>query len=156
MRTLICDLNVYDNGHHIAYVNSIIRHSSDREDLLFLFNKKAASWCRGLEDDKRVFFVEEGLLENNPRNVFWGKWKEYRIIRDFAIQQAVSRVIFLEIDQYQVAIGLNPAPFFVTGIYFRSFHQIGLKAETLAGRFKNAVYHLKKRMLFQVLRLNKK
>jgi hypothetical protein len=156
MRTLICDLNVYDNGHHIAYVNSIIRYSSDREDILFLFNKKAASWCRGLEEDKRVFFVEEEVLENHSNNVFWGKWKEYRIIRDFAIQQAVGRVIFLEIDQYQAAIGLHSAPFLVTGIYFRSFHQIGLKAETLAGQFKNVVYRLKKRMLFQVLRLNKK
>ena len=38
MKTLICDLNVYDNGHHIAFVNSILNYCADREDLLFLFN----------------------------------------------------------------------------------------------------------------------
>jgi hypothetical protein len=156
MRTLICDLNVYDNGHHIAYVNSIITFSSDREDVLFLFNKDAARWCSGLEGDKRVFFVDEGLLGKDLKDVWRGKWREYQYIRQFAIQQAVERVIFLEIDQYQAAIGLNPAPFRVTGIYFRSFHKIGWKADTLAGSLKNALYHLKKRMLFQIFRLNKK
>jgi len=156
MRTLICDLNVYDNGHHIAYVNSIITFSSDRDDVVFLFNKKAADWCRGLEEDKRVFFVDEELLGKDQKNVFLGKWREYRYIRQFAIQQAVGKVIFLEIDQYQVAIGLHSAPFRVAGIYFRSFHQIGLKADSLRDTFKNAVYYVKKRLLFQALRLNRK
>jgi len=156
MRTLICDLNVYDNGHHIAYVNSIITFSSDRDDVVFLFNRKAADWCRGLEEDKRVFFVEEELLGKDQKNVFLGKWREYRYIRQFAIQQAAGKVIFLEIDQYQVAIGLHSAPFRVTGLYFRSFHQIGLKEDSLRESLKNAVYYLKKRLLFQALRLNRK
>ena len=59
MKTLICDLNVYDNGHHIAYVNTIMEYSADREDLIFLFNADAASWCKGLKEDKRVFFLRE-------------------------------------------------------------------------------------------------
>ena len=156
MRTLICDLNVYDNGHHIGYVNSIITFSSDREEMLFLFNKNAVRWCKGLEGDKRVFFVDEGEPEGGGGNVFRGKWKEYHIIRQFAIAHAVDRVIFLEIDQYQVAIGLQPAPFRVTGIYFRSFHQIGFGADSLVESCKDAVYYCKKRLLFHVLRLNKK
>lgn len=156
MRTLICDLNVYDEGHHIAFVNSIMTFSSDREDTVFLFNRKAADWCPGLKDDKRVFFVDEDFLEKNLKNVFLGKWREYKYIRRFAIQQAVDRVIFLEIDQYQAAIGMIPSPFRITGIYFRSFHKIGIRADSLPAMCRNVLYHLKKRLLFQVMRLNRK
>ncbi|HXB92425.1 MAG TPA: hypothetical protein VNU72_09050 [Puia sp.] len=156
MRTLICDLNVYDEGHHIAYVNSIMTFSADREDTVFLFNRKAADWCPGLKGDKRVFFVDEDFLEKNLKNVFLGKWREYKYIRRFAIQQAVDRVIFLEIDQYQAAIGMIPSPFHITGIYFRSFHKIGVGADSLPAMGRNALYHVKKRLLFQVMRLNRK
>jgi hypothetical protein len=156
MRTLICDLNVYDNGHHISYVNSIITYSADREDVIFLFNKKASSWCPGLEEDERFSFIDEKFLEQDQKNVFWGKWKEYQAIHQFAIQHAVDKVVFLEIDQYQAAIGLHSSPFRVTGIYFRSFHQIDIKAETWMETYKNLVYRLKKRLIFQLLRLNKK
>src|ERR1700761_5531852 len=111
MRKLICDLYVYDDGHHIAYVNSIMTWSADREDLIFLFNKDAATFCPCLAGDERVHFVDEDFLAKNRENVLRGKWREYQYIREFAIRQAIEKVVFLEIDQYQLAIGLIPSPF---------------------------------------------
>lgn len=155
MKTLICDLNVYDNGHHIAFVNSILSFSADRDDLLFLFNEKAASLCKGLDGDTRVAFVSEDKL--HPDELGLGdKFREYRFIERFAVSQGIERVIFLEIDWYQIAIGLSRPPFQVSGIYFRPFHLIPTRGENLKMSVKSLVYHWKKRALFHLLRLNKK
>src|ERR1700760_954909 len=103
MKTLIVDLNVYDNGHHIAFVNSILRYCADREDLLFLFNGKAASLCTGMADDERISFVPEDKLHEDELGNLRDKFREYRFIEQFAIRHNIGRVIFLEIDWYQIA-----------------------------------------------------
>jgi hypothetical protein len=155
MRTLICDLNVYDEGHHIAYVNSILAHTAGQEDILFLYNRKAADWCPALSRDKRVFWVEEDLLHKSHQNLMLGKFREYGIIRGFAVSNKVDRLVLLDIDQYQLAIGMMPAPFRVTGIYFRSFHNVRIASDSWFRSMKNAAYYLKKRLMFQVLRMNR-
>ncbi len=148
MKTLICDLNVYDNGHHIVFVNAILEHTADRQDILFLFNARAATYCPLMAGDPRIHFLEEHLLRATGRP-FVDKFKEYWLIERFAMDQAVNRVIFLEIDQYQLAIGLSRPPFRITGIYFRPFHLIPRQGES-------AIYHLKKKLLHRVLRMNRK
>ena len=157
MKTLICDLNVYDNGHHIAFVNSILSHTARREDLIFLFNGMAASLCKGTEDNNRIFFVPEDNLHPDELGSLRDKMREYRFIRDFALEHRVERVIFLEIDWYQVAIGLSGRPpFRITGIYFRPFHLIPTRGDNLRTSLKSLFYHAKKRLLFHVLKFNRK
>lgn len=156
MKTLICDLNVYDNGHHIAFVNSILSYSADRDDLLFLFNEKAASLCKGMEGDTRIEFVPEDRLHPDELGGISDKFREYRYIERFAIKNGIERVIFLEIDWYQIAIGLSRPPFQITGIYFRPFHLIPTHGENFKASVRNLAYHWKKRALFHILRLNKK
>lgn len=153
-KTLICDLNVYDNGHHIAFVNSILAYSADRDDLLFLFNGKAATFCGALDGDSRVFFVPEEEIIPDTRCTLWDKIREYRKIERFAAEHKVARVIFLEIDSYQVAIGLSRPPFRITGIYFRPFHLIPSQADSWKASLKNRTYRFKKRLLFRILRMN--
>jgi hypothetical protein len=148
MKTLICDLNVYDNGHHIAFVNAILKYSKGREDIIFLFNQQAAYFCKGMNEDPRIFFLDEALLHPTGRPLL-NKFREYRLIEKFALDHAIQRVIFLEIDQYQLAIGLSKPPFLITGIYFRPFHLIPTNGGSM-------IYHLKKRLLFRVLHLNRK
>jgi hypothetical protein len=155
MKTLICDLNVYDNGHHIAFVNSILGYSADRDDLLFLFNEKAASLCKGMEGDTRIAFIPEDKL--HPQKLGLGdKFREYRQIERFAMSHRIERVIFLEIDWYQIAIGLSRPPFQITGIYFRPFHLIPTSGENFKASMKSLLYYWKKRVLFHILRMNKK
>lgn len=157
MKTLICDLNVYDNGHHIAFVNSILSHTARREDLLFLFNGMAASLCRGMEGNDRIFFVPEDNLHPDELGSLRDKMREYRFIRNFASEQGVERVIFLEIDWYQVAIGLSShPPFRITGIYFRPFHLIPTRGDSFRDSVKSLLYHAKKRLLFHILKFNRK
>jgi len=156
MKTLICDLNVYDNGHHIAFVNSILSYFRDRKDCLFLFNEKAAALCSGFEDDQRISLVPEEKLQPDDYGSLQAKFREYRLIEQFALANDVERVIFLEIDSYQVAIGLSRPQFRITGIYFRPFHQIPTRSGGLGKSAKSLLYHWKKRALFHVLRLNKK
>ena len=155
MKTLICDLNVYDNGHHIAFVNSILQFSADREDLLFLFNAKAASLCKGMEGDHRIAFVTEDKLHPDELGLR-DKFREYRYIERFAVTHHIERVIFLEIDWYQVAIGLSRPPFRISGIYFRPFHQIPTRGDSFKTSMKSLLYHWKKRALFHILRMNRK
>jgi glycosyltransferase involved in cell wall biosynthesis len=156
MKTLICDLNVYDNGHHIAFVNSILTHFRERRDVLFLFNEKAAELCTGIEDDPRVSLVPEEKLHPEEYGSLKAKFREYRFIEYFATTNGVGRVIFLEIDSYQVAIGLSRPLFQITGIYFRPFHQIPTRSGGLGKSFRSTLYHWKKRALFHVLKINKK
>jgi glycosyltransferase involved in cell wall biosynthesis len=157
MKTLICDLNVYDNGHHIAFVNSILTHTASREDLLFLFNGMAASLCKGMEGNDRIFFVPEDHLHPDELGSLRDKMREYRFIRKFALEHHVGRVIFLEIDWYQVAIGLSSRPpFRITGIYFRPFHLIPTRGDSLRDSLKSLLYHAKKRVLFYILKFNRK
>ncbi|HVS97239.1 MAG TPA: hypothetical protein VHE54_12180 [Puia sp.] len=157
MKTLICDLNVYENGHHIAFVNSILSHAARREDLLFLFNGMAASLCKSMENNERIFFVPEDILHPDELGSLRDKMREYRFIRKFALEHRVERVIFLEIDWYQVAIGLSSRPpFKITGIYFRPFHLIPTRGAGLKSSLRSLVYHLKKRLLFHILRINRK
>lgn len=157
MKTLICDLNVYDNGHHIAFVNSILGHTARREDLVFLFNGMAGTLCKGMEGNDRVFFVPEDNLHPDELGSLRDKIREYRFIREFALKHRVGRVIFLEIDWYQVAIGLSSRPpFRITGIYFRPFHLIPTRGDSLRGSLKSLLYHAKKRLLFHILKFNRK
>jgi hypothetical protein len=156
MKMLICDLNVYDNGHHIAFVNSILSYSADRDDLLFLFNGKAAELCKGMEGDSRISFVPEDRLRRAEQVNLRDKFREYRYIEQFAVSRQIERVIFLEIDWYQLAIGLSRPPFQVSGIYFRPFHQIPTRGDSLKASVKSLLYHWKKRTLFHILRMNKK
>ncbi|HWB91631.1 MAG TPA: hypothetical protein VG605_07255, partial [Puia sp.] len=156
MKTLICDLNVYDNGHHIAFVNSILNYCADREDLLFLFNEKAAALCKGMEDDKRISYIAEDRLHPDELGNLRDKFREYRQIERFAVTHRIERVIFLEIDWYQLAIGLSRPPFQVSGIYFRPFHLIPTQGDNLREKVKNLLYYWKKRALFHLLKMNKK
>jgi hypothetical protein len=156
MKTLICDLNVYDNGHHIAFVNSILGYFAEQQDLLFLFNEKAATLCSGIKGDERITLVPEAQLHPDQYRNLQSKFREYRIIEQFAIRNGIQRVIFLEIDSYQVAIGLSRPQFQVTGIYFRPFHQIPTRSGGFRTSFQSMLYHWKKRALFHVLRINKK
>ncbi|HEV2482271.1 MAG TPA: hypothetical protein VGS79_21550 [Puia sp.] len=156
MKTLICDLNVYDNGHHIAFVNSILSYFRDRNDCLFLFNEKAAALCNGIAHDGRVTLVPEDKLRPNEYGSLQGKFREYRYIEQFAVASGVGRVIFLEIDSYQVAIGLSRPPFQITGIYFRPFHQIPTRSGGLRTSVRSLLYRWKKRALFHVLKMNRK
>jgi glycosyltransferase involved in cell wall biosynthesis len=156
MKTLICDLNVYDNGHHIAFVNSILSHAAHREDLLFLFNGMAATICKGIDGNERIYFMPEDLLHPDELGSLGDKMREYRFIRKFALEHRIERVIFLEIDWYQVAIGLSRPPFRITGIYFRPFHLIPTRGEDLKGSLKSLLYHVKKRLLFHILKINRK
>ncbi|HEV9037191.1 MAG TPA: glycosyltransferase [Puia sp.] len=157
MKTLICDLNVYDNGHHIAFVNSILSHTARREDLIFLFNGMAATLCKGMEGNDRIFFVPEDNLHPDELGSLRDKMREYRFIRNFALEHGVERVIFLEIDWYQVAIGLSSRPpFRITGIYFRPFHLIPTRGDSLRDSVKRLLYHAKKRFLFHILKFNRK
>src|ERR1700759_3309731 len=104
MKTLFVDLNVYYNGHHIAYVSSIVEYSTGREDILFLFNGKTAEYLPRLKGDARVHFIDESLVHKEEKNVTSGRKREYNLIREFARRHQVGRIIFLEIDQYQLAI----------------------------------------------------
>lgn len=156
MKTLVCDLNVYENGHHIAFVNSILNYFADSEDLLFLFNEKAASLCDSAADDDRIHLVPEEKLHPDQYQNLQAKFREYRLIEAFAIAHQVERVIFLEIDSYQIAIGLSRPPFQITGIYFRPWHQIPSRGDNFKASLKSLAYHWKKRALFHVLKLNRK
>ena len=156
MKTLICDLNVYDNGHHIAFVNSILNYCADREDLLFLFNEKAATLCNGVQGDKRISYVPEDRLHPDELGNLRDKFREYRHIRRFAAAHQIQRVIFLEIDWYQLAIGLSRPPFQVTGIYFRPFHLIPTREDNLKATIKTLLYYWKKKALFHLMRVNRK
>lgn len=156
MKTLICDLNVYDNGHHIAFVNSILTYFRDRQDCLFLFNEKAAGLCNGIADDGRISLVSEEKLRPNEYGSLQAKFREYRYIEQFAVENGVGRVIFLEIDSYQIAIGLSRPQFQITGIYFRPFHQIPTRSGGFRTSLRSLLYRWKKRALFQVLRINRK
>ena len=156
MKTLICDLNVYDNGHHITFVNSILNYCADREDLLFLFNEKAATLCKGVEGDKRIAYIPEDRLHPDELGNLRDKFREYRQIERFAVTHQIQRVIFLEIDWYQLAIGLSRPPFQVGGIYFRPFHLIPTHGDNFKASVKSLVYHWKKRALFHLLKMNKK
>lgn len=154
MKTLIVDLNVYHNGHHITYVDSIVEYSAGREDILFLFNGKTAEYLPWLHRDARVHFIDENLVHKEEKNVARGRRREYNLIKEFARYHQVQRVIFLEIDQYQLAIGLTRSDFKVTGIYFRPYHMIRVFSPSLVRSLKNAIYHIKKRAMFRILRLN--
>lgn len=156
MKTLICDLNVYDNGHHIAFVNSILSYFRDRQDCLFLFNEKAAALCNGIADDGRISLVPEARLCPDEYGSLQGKFREYRYIEQFAVENGVERVIFLEIDSYQIAIGLSRPPFRITGIYFRPFHQIPSRSGGFTTSIRSLLYRWKKRALFHVLKINRK
>src|SRR5258708_1769662 len=98
MKTLLCDLNVYDKGHNIAFVNSIVEYSAGQENIIFLFNRKAAEFCPGLEEDPRVYFVEERFIHKEEKNLINGRLREYKYIKAFADTHKIGRVIFLEID----------------------------------------------------------
>ena len=157
MKTLICDLNVYDNGHHIAFVNSIMGHAARREDLLFLFNGMAATLCKGMEDNERVFFVPEDRLHQDELGSLGDKCANTGLFEPSRWSDHVERVIFLEIDWYQVAIGLSGRPpFRITGIYFRPFHLIPTRGDDWKGSLEKPAVSCEKRLFFHILKINRK
>jgi glycosyltransferase involved in cell wall biosynthesis len=145
MHLLICDINIKEQGHNIGYNQYILDYCCERIKngteihFSFLFNSEAKTLLR-LDESlvSHIYYVDT----NDDIKEGWKyKFKLFKKTIAIAYNLQVDKMIFLDIDKYQLFIFISRFNFKISGILFRPHHRI----ESSNKGFKNRLGSLLKR-----------
>lgn len=129
---VICDINIYKQGHYIGYNQYLLDHAdrikevSGIKECLFLFN----------EEGKEYLTTQPGVNVDHIsfppqwRSSAWGRWKIWRRILSKLSRIPVDQMYFMDFDKFQLPVGLSRTPFRISGIYFRPHHRISIYSDS--------------------------
>ncbi|MGL4629773.1 MAG: glycosyltransferase [Leadbetterella sp.] len=124
MNYLIVDLNITLDGHKIGFVNNIHAYVSGLQDsnsYHFLLNRTSDDSSRLEEKSGKVIYLnaetEAGFESSSHALIRYDKQWKFICIK--ARELNIDRLILLEMDLYQVSIGISKVDFEISGIWFR-------------------------------------
>jgi glycosyltransferase involved in cell wall biosynthesis len=157
MKFLIVDLNIQFDGHKFGFVQETLNYIAHKQDheFHFLVNQQlniprhSSVKVDVLSEEKEKFFNTK-----SPQQKYKEQWN---FIKQKAQKFNIDKVILMEFDIYQIAIGSNSnLNFEIDGIWFRPYHrQIHLN-ESFIGKLKFRVNHIEKKLAFRLALRNKK
>ncbi|UBM60101.1 glycosyltransferase [Marinilongibacter aquaticus] len=159
MNYLIVDLNITLDGHKLGFVQEMLHYLSQKQyadhQFHFLVNVD-------LEKEEnsavRVHAIDKSYQAKFDRHKGLKKYQEqWKYIHLKASQQSIDRVILMEFDLYQAAIGMDKnCHFGISGIWFRPYPRqqpIGL---SLFGKLKFPLKRQQKKLLLRTALRNKR
>ena len=153
---VICDINIFKQGHYIGYNQYLLDHSdkirelSGEKDILFLYN----------EDAKHLLEVPEGVsaeyisFPQSWRVSATGRLKIWKLIRQKANVLQATHLYFMDFDEFQIPIGFFKTRFTISGIYFRPHHRIHISNDSISHRLKTEFKRYKKIIAEKILLRN--
>lgn len=140
MKYLLVDLNVEFDGHKFGFLQQAIRfleNNASREHSFYVASNLPAG---SIALEKSAFFHYAAAFRPEGLQKYREQWKW---ISQVAIENSIDKVVLLELDRYQEAIGrFRMGNFGIYGIWFRPY----LRQQRLdTGRLSYFLQALKKR-----------
>jgi hypothetical protein len=160
MNYLIVDLNIHFDGHKFGFVQESINWIAKNEECKkhnfhFLVNQQ----MRLTEASNIVVDVlSEGQENNfNSKKTLWKYKSQWNYIKLKANQFNASKVVLMEFDIYQIAIGNDSnSGFDIYGIWFRPYHRQVSISKSLLSQIKFNLAQWRKKLTFRLAQFLKK
>jgi glycosyltransferase involved in cell wall biosynthesis len=154
MNYLIVDLNIQFDGHKFGFVQETINWLVKNEDCKehnfhFLVNQQMQS---NEASNIVIEVLSEGQENNfNTKKSIWKYKEQWNYIKLKANQFNASKVILMEFDIYQIAIGNDSnSGFDISGIWFRPYHRQVSKSKSLFNQVKFNFVQWRKKLTFRL------
>ena len=154
MKYLIADLNIKLDGHKYGFIDNLIKYVGEnrKEDsfvFLINFNReivfeyyfKNVEIVRLLASEQNEVKQIDSLLRKSEA--------EWKLIEKYCIHHQCQRLILMELDLYQIAIGKRNSPFDISGIWFRPYSRIEPEGSDLKSRLNYMRVILQKKLALQ-------
>lgn len=129
MKYLIVDLNITLNGHKFGFVNNLLHYAGEHrpgDEFIFLVNRSADFRLESRYAHVQVILPteeEQQRVQNQP-GLLKKSAAEWALIDREARRHRCGRLILMELDLYQVALGRSTTPYKISGIWFRPYSRM--------------------------------
>lgn len=152
---------IYDSsknsGHHLEYVQFILQgikeDGSKQKKYYFVLNssmKLALNEDSIIPDNCKIVYIEECIQEKwNRLNPFLKSNAEIHYIYNFSLEKEIKRIVFLAIDRYQYALGINKSLFSnirVEGILFKPYTRYSIDRTGILRYLRSTLFYFYKWM----------
>lgn len=129
MKYFITDLNITLNGHKFGFVNNLLHYAGENrpeDEFIFLVNRSPEFRLESRYPHIQVILPteEEQKALQNQRGLLKKSAAEWALIDREARRYGCQRLILMELDLYQVAIGRSKTPYKISGIWFRPYSRM--------------------------------
>jgi glycosyltransferase involved in cell wall biosynthesis len=162
MRYLFVDLNISLDGHKLGFMQNTLNYLASKNDensYSFLANDSTEFKIQIPEECKKIEVIytslEQRVLISNQKRTLQKAKAEWEIICQTAIKNAVNHVIMMDLDLYQISIGLKQTPFYVSGIWFRPYLRLQPDNESLKAKIRCEILKLQKKLTVKIALRNK-
>lgn len=155
MKYLITDLNITLNGHKFGFVNNLLHYAGKNrpnDEFVFLVNRSADFHLKSTYPHIKVILPaeeEQKNLQSHP-GLLQKSEAEWTIIDREARLYGCQRVILMELDLYQVAIGRSRVPYKISGIWFRPYARMEPEGTGFLPKIRFWRSRLQKQMLIKL------
>jgi len=155
MKYLITDLNITLNGHKFGFVNNLLRYAGENrpeDEFVFLVNRSADFRLESRYPHIQVIFPseeEQKALQNQP-GLLKKSAAEWALIDRETCRHGCQRLILMELDLYQVAIGRSRTPYLISGIWFRPYSRMEPEGPGLLQKIRFLKSRLQKKMVMKL------
>jgi glycosyltransferase involved in cell wall biosynthesis len=162
MRYLFVDLNISLDGHKLGFMQNTLNYLASKNDensYSFLANDSPEFKIQIPEECKNIEViyttVEQKVLISNQKRTLQKAKAEWEIVCQTASKNAVDHVIMMDLDLYQISIGLKQTPFYVSGIWFRPYLRLQPDNESLKAKIRCEILKLQKKLTVKIALRNK-
>jgi|GEM_PF-1106888 len=154
MIKLICDLNISKSGHNAGYVQYIVDHIKPKDDIqiYFLFNNSAKDIIdisTSALDRRNFYYCDIDFQEITVVEKF--KFKEWKLIEQYARQLKIDKLFLMELTRYEVQIGKSRVSYTISGIEFRPSHRIKAANGKISTKLTANIQRYKRRFFETIL-----
>lgn len=141
MKYLITDLNITLNGHKFGFVNNLLHYAGENrpeDEFIFLVNRSADFRLESRYPHIQVIFpTEEEQKSLQSQALLLKKSEEEWAIIDREVRRyECQRLILMELDLYQLAVGRSTTPYQISGIWFRPYSRIEPEGKGLFAKLR--------------------
>jgi glycosyltransferase involved in cell wall biosynthesis len=162
MKYLFVDLNISLDGHKLGFMQNTLNYlaaKNDSNSYAFLANKSADFKIKIPEESKNI----EVFYSNDEQNELVKKQKrtlqkakvQWDIISLIAKENLVDHVIMMDLDLYQISIGLSKTPFSISGIWFRPYLRLQPDNDSLKAKIRCEILKIQKKITVKIALRNK-
>jgi glycosyltransferase involved in cell wall biosynthesis len=150
MKILLCDLHISLMGHNLGHVQNAINYltsNPDSQEYIFLVNPLPEGTIKlSKTNNIQVEYISEHDFNkcDAQKNHLRKAKLEWQIIKKFAEKHQVQRVVLMELDMYQMAIGSSKTSFNISGIWMRPFSRIEPANNSSKEKLKTKIWLLQK------------
>lgn len=155
MRYLIVDLNVTLDGHKLGFLQNIVDYITDyqtTDSFIFFTNANIPLIISNKTNNISHVALSDNQVTNikKQKHYYQKSGLEWRFIHKKATELNIDKLILLELDPYQIALGKTKVNYEISGIWFRPYMRMQPENTDLRGQIVHKINILKKKIILKV------